>query len=159
MIIYGVYKNVFDLPPDMPPAYPLDRTVEQRCIEFNADHFGIPTIALEAIRRVEGGQVCTVSQNTNGTADLGPMQINTIHLPAIKDHYPDISFTDVACKPCLNITISSWILSQRLEEVNGDLWLAVGNYHSKTPHVRLRYLNRIEDAVDRIHKERSSKGK
>lgn len=151
-------KSVFDLPPDMPPAYPLEQTVEQRCIDFNVKHFGIPKIALEAIRRVENGNVCTVSENTNGTADLGPMQINTIHLPSIKEHYPDINFTDVACKPCLNITIGSWILSQRLEETGGDIWLAVGNYHSKTPHVRLRYLNKIEEAVQHIYKEKESKG-
>tara|TARA_Y100001936_G_C15610376_1_gene426350 strand:- start:56 stop:505 length:450 start_codon:yes stop_codon:yes gene_type:complete len=146
---------VFELPPDMPPAYPLEEVVEQSCISFNSEHFGIPDIALEAIRRVENGKVCGVNSNTNGTADLGPMQINTIHLPDIQSHYPDIDFSDVACKPCLNITISSWILSQRLNEVDGDLWLAVGNYHSKTPHVRLRYLKKIEKAVENIKRERS----
>lgn len=144
---------MFELPPDMPPAYPLDKTVEQRCIDFNAQHFGIPTIALEAIRRVENGQVCTISMNSNDTADLGPMQINTIHLPDIQRHYPDIDFTDVACKPCLNITIGSWILSQRVKEVKGDIWLAVGNYHSKTPHIRLRYLSKIESAVEELQEK------
>ncbi len=149
---------MFELPPDLPPAYPLEYAVEQKCINFNSEHFGIPPIALEAIRRVENGKVCAVSKNTNDTADLGPMQINTIHLPSIKEQYPDIDFTDVACKPCLNITIGSWILSQRLKEVEGDVWLAVGNYHSKTPHVRLRYLSKIEKAVNEIKKEKTAEG-
>lgn len=150
---------MIDLPPDLPVAYPLEPAMEQQCITLNSRHFGVPELALKAIRKVENGLVCTVSHNTNGTVDLGPMQINSIHLPAIQNHYPDISYEDVACKPCLNITIGSWLLSQRLQEVDGDIWLAVGNYHSKTPHVRQRYLNKIEDAVEDILKKQKETNK
>ena len=145
---------MFDLPPDMPPAYAVDDAVIQQCISFNANHFELPELALRSIRKVEGGKACTVSKNTNNTADLGIMQINTIHLPSIQKHYSSITAEDLACKPCLNITVASWILKQRLEEANGDVWLAVGNYHSKTPKVRMRYLKKIKKAIASILKER-----
>jgi hypothetical protein len=150
-------KSVFDLPPDMPDAYPLETYIEQKCISFNSDYFKVPELTLKAIRKVENGQVCTVSTNTNGTYDLGPMQINTIHLPDIQKHYPSIDFKDVACKPCLNITIGTWLLSQRIKEADGNVWLGVGNYHSKTPLIRKRYLDKIEGAVEVILEKEKEK--
>jgi hypothetical protein len=149
-------KSVFDLPPNMPDAYPLDTATEQKCIHFNATHFDLPKLPLKAIRKVENGGVCTVSVNSNGTYDLGPMQINTIHMPDILNHYPSITLEDVACKPCLNITIGSWILKSRINEADGDVWLGVGNYHSKTPKVRKRYLDKIVKAVESILKEQEA---
>ena len=43
----------------------------------------LPPRVLPAIRAVEGGAVGTVSQNRDGSQDLGLMQINTRWLPVL----------------------------------------------------------------------------
>ncbi len=148
---------MFELPADLPIERPVSAIIERDCIKFNADHFGLPEIALKAIRKTENGNACTFSRNSDGSVDLGPMQINTIHFGDIQRLYPNINVVDIACKPCLNITISAWILDTRLKEVKDDIWLAVGNYHSKTPRHRLNYLTRIEENVNSILKDEGSK--
>jgi len=143
---------MFELLLDLPePVAPSEYVVE-RCIKFNSDHFGVPELAIRAILDVEGGKVCTVSKNSNGSFDLGLMQINTINLGYIQDEYPQVTPSDIACKPCLNITIGAWILSKRINETK-DIWKGIGHYHSKTPKYRDRYLKKISDAVSSIVEE------
>lgn len=51
------------------------------CMTAAAAFYHLPPRALPAIHAVEGGAVGVVSHNTNGSDDLGVMQINTIWLP------------------------------------------------------------------------------
>jgi hypothetical protein len=145
---------MFDLPIDLPKPTQAPPAIVEECIRFNSQHFGIPELALEAILDVEGGKMCTVSKNSNGSYDLGLMQINTINFSKIQKNYPDVTAKDIACKPCLNITLGAWLLSHRIKETK-DIWTGVGNYHSKTPKYRTIYLKRISSAISRIIKKKS----
>lgn len=140
---------MLELPPDIPDPMPVPQHVAEECISFNSQHFGVPELAIRAILDVENGKMCTVSKNSNGSYDLGPMQINTINLSYIQNYYPEATLQDIACKPCLNITIGSWLLSQRIEETQ-DIWKGIGHYHSRTPKYRDRYLKKISSAITKL---------
>ncbi len=150
----GVYKKVIDLPPNIPEPTPAPMEVVSQCVGFVSDYFNIPDIAIKAIMEVEGGKMCTLSKNSNGSYDMGIMQINTIHYPSIVEQYPSLKIEDIACKPCLNITLGAWILSKRIKEAD-DLWKGVGNYHSKTPKYHKKYLEKIEKSVKNLTMNKS----
>lgn len=144
-------KLMIDLPPNLPESYPVQESVLDKCIVVAAKHFNINPLVIKAIARVEGGGIGTMSKNTNNTYDMGVMQINTIHLPAIKKAYPAITWEDIAFKPCVNVGIGAWILRQRLDETD-DFWKGVAHYHSKTPKHRDRYLRLVRTQYSRLLK-------
>lgn len=152
---------MIDLPPNLPPSYPVPEQVLDKCIVVAAKHFNINPLVIKAIARVEGGGIGTMSRNTNNTYDMGVMQINTIHLPSIKREYPSITWKDLAYKPCVNVGVGAWILRKRLDETD-DFWRGVAHYHSKTPRHRDRYLRLVRAQYSRLlkfyMKKLSSKG-
>lgn len=147
---------MFELPPNLPPVQEINYKVLDKCINYSAKYFNVHPYIIKSIVVVEGGKNGTMSRNSNGTYDMGIMQINTIHLPEIKKKYPSLTWRDVAYKPCVNIGIGTSILRDRLNELKPgqDIWRGVGNYHSKTPKYRDRYLNKIYKAYEGIIKRR-----
>ena len=120
-----------------------------------AAFYHLPPRALPAIHAVEGGAVGVVSQNTNGTADLGVMQINTIWLADIAraaklpvEKVKDRLINDA----CFNIAAAAAILRMYLNETRGDLMRAIGNYHSHTPALNSAYQTRVLTAAARLFK-------
>lgn len=140
---------MIDLPLDLPPSYPVQEKVLDQCIVVAAKHFNVNPLVIKAIARVEGGGIGTMSKNTNGTYDMGIMQINTIHLPSINRAYPGLSWKDLAYKPCVNVGVGTWILRQRLDETS-DFWKGVAHYHSKTPRHRDRYLKLVRTQYSKL---------
>lgn len=140
---------MFDgIPPNLPPAVdPAPQVIEQ-CVAKAAGHFGVHPLVIYAIIDVEGGKAGTVSKNTNGSYDLGIMQINTIHMPEVYSEF-GLKWQHVAYHPCINIGIGTWLLSRRIKEADGDLWKGVGNYHSKTPKYHKAYMKRVTAAYKR----------
>lgn len=125
------------------------------CMTAAAAFYHLPPRALPAIHAVEGGAVGVVSQNTNGTADLGVMQINTIWLADIAraaklpvEKVQDRLIND----PCFNIAAAAAILRMYLNETRGDLMRAIGNYHSHTPALNAAYQTRVLTAAARLFK-------
>lgn len=80
-----------------------------------------------------------VGQNTNGTQDLGLMQINTTHLTKLaragiqRHHLMDA---------CTNITVGAWVLADAVRRF-GMTWTAVGAYHSPTAWRRQDYAVKV----------------
>lgn len=124
---------------------PVPLGVLNQCISKSSQVFDIQPIMLKTIIAVEGGRVGTASRNTNGSYDMGVMQVNTIHLNSISREL-GYSWKDLVFNPCKNIHAGAWILSKRIKEEPSRPWLAVGNYHSKTPGKRVAYLRKIADA-------------
>lgn len=126
------------------------------CVMSAAGSYELPPAIIWSLLSIEGGKVGTISSNSNGSKDLGPMQINTIHIPEIAKG-SDASVTTVARSliedPCYNIAIGAWHLRQKIEEVDGDFWQGVGRYHSKTPHVQSRYMDTLLDRIERLYGE------
>lgn len=123
------------------------------CLMLAAQNYNVPPAVMLGIMHVEGGRVGqAVGPNRNGTYDLGPMQINTMHLPQLARHW-NVS-TNVAMKmvkddPCINVNVAAWILRQRLDE-SGNLTLAIAHYHSKTPRFGYVYARKVIGAMKRM---------
>ena len=112
------------------------------CMALVAQIYALPPRVLPAIQRVEGGQPGLVRTNTNGTQDLGIMQINTIWLPYLSS-YTRLSQAEVRVRlltrACFNIAAAGLIMRIYLDETAGDLLRAVGNYHSHTTYLNQNY--------------------
>lgn len=115
------------------------------CLVSAAEMYGVPVSALLAILDVEGGTVGYEERNRNGTADLGPAQINTVHLPELTRLF-GVTRESVAGNGCLNIHLAALLLRRHLDAENGDIYAAIGNYHSRRSPYRERYQRKIREA-------------
>ncbi|MDP7142948.1 MAG: lytic transglycosylase domain-containing protein [Alphaproteobacteria bacterium] len=118
-----------------------------------AQNYDVPPEVMFGIYEVEGGRVGQVVGNTNGSYDIGPMQINTLWVPELARMW-NVSeyeaFELLRDDPCVNTGVSAWILRSHLDET-GDLAKAVGYYHSRTPHLTEAYKKRVMDAMLRVN--------
>lgn len=135
-------------PIDLPPAY-VEGDVPQACIEHTAETYRIPPLLLLGILSVEGGRLGTVSRNTNGSSDYGPMQINSRWLRELAPY--GITAKDLQWDGCVNMWVGGWILKQCLERFEGNFWRGVGCYNSSTTQpvdknakAALRYYRAVE---------------
>lgn len=120
------------------------------CMALVAQIYSLPPRVLPSIQAVEGGGPGAVHRNTDGSEDLGVMQINTLWLPALS-RYTRLDPAEVRDRllrrPCFNIAAAGLILRTYLDETRGDLMRAVGNYHSHTPLLNQRYQAKVRDAA------------
>ncbi len=111
-----------------------------QCVAAASARYQVPQDLIRAVMRAEGGAVGTVARNRNGSADLGVMQINTIHLPELARY--GITREVLVNNACVNIHVGTWILSRELQR-GGDFWTNVGAYNSRTPVHNKRYRERV----------------
>lgn len=98
------------------------------CVEQVAEVYQLPVELLQAIHTVEGGRPGTMAgPNRNGTYDLGPMQINTIWLPTLREM--GITRNHLLDDPCTNIAVGAWIYRQALNR-HGDYETAAAAYNA-----------------------------
>lgn len=123
------------------------------CMVLVAELYGLPPRVLPSIRVIEGGSVGSISRNTNGSEDLGVMQVNTLWLPALS-RYTGLSEAQVRqnliSRPCFNIAAAGAIMRTYLDETRGDLMRAIGNYHSHTPFRNQAYQDKVTAAATRL---------
>lgn len=115
------------------------------CINQAAITYHVPAKLILSILAVEGGQVGMASPNKNGTYDYGPMQINTIWLPKIKQY--GYSQEQIQYDPCANVMVGAWILSQNIADAT-DLWRGIGGYHSYNPMLNQQYQSKVWNVYD-----------
>jgi len=116
------------------------------CLDAAARNAHVSPSVLLVLLYVEGGHPGTVSDNRNGTVDLGPMQVNSTWIGRIAARWrttPQRTYAALRDSSCANIEAGSWILGQALAETHGDLWQAVAFYHSHTPRFGEAYLRRF----------------
>lgn len=121
------------------------------CLMLAAQTYSIPPAVLVGIYNVEGGAVGQQVSNTNGTYDLGPMQINTLWLPELSDYWGVSQETAkrwVRDDACTNMGVSAWILRQHLNET-GSLGKAIAHYHSRTPDRGTDYRRKVVAAMEK----------
>jgi len=107
------------------------------CIATAAEHYRIPVQLLLAIAEKENGRPGYTVPNTNGTADIGPMQFNSAYLASLQRY--GISAKDVNGSDCFSYELAGWRLRQHLMRDKGDLWTRAANYHSRTPRYNAAY--------------------
>jgi hypothetical protein len=123
-----------------------DGAVIQGCIEAASRAYRIPPAILVTLLNVEGGSPGAVSQNTNGTVDIGPMQVNQVWLPQVAAHWSTTerrAYLALRDNVCANLEAGAWILRQGLDEAHSDFWQGVGYYHSHDPSHKQTYLRSV----------------
>ena len=131
-------------------VFPPLRPLTADCVLDAARISGMPVAALFAILATEGGKTGEALSNRNGTWDLGPFQINTVHLDALAAM--GISPDDILRDGRVNAYAAAWLLRKEYQRT-GNLWQAIGSYHSRTPHRRDAYIRRVQANLNRLKKE------
>jgi hypothetical protein len=120
------------------------------CMAAAAAFYHLPPRVLPSIQAVEGGKIGSLRINTNGSADLGVMQVNTIWVKPLAD-FAHMSREAVIARllndPCFNIAASAAIMHVYLTESQGDLMAAIGHYHSHTPALSAAYRDKVVAAA------------
>ena len=146
-------------------AVSLSPATIQSCILAAANVYREPPALLLILLNVEGGTLGAVSQNTNGTVDIGPMQINQIWLPTLARHWrltvPQ-TYAELENNFCANLVAGTWILHKAIKAADGHLWRGVAYYHSHTRVFESEYLRAVLaearhlQAEMRAHESRTS---
>lgn len=121
------------------------------CLMLAAETYSVPPAVMVGIMNVEGGRVGQEVRNTNGTYDLGPMQINTIWLPELAAYWRVDQHTArswVRDNGCVNMHVSAWILRGRLDKTR-NLYSAIAHYHSATPQYGDPYARKVIRAMEK----------
>lgn len=118
------------------------------CINEAAREYHIPARLLIAILQVEGGKAGQLVKNKSGSYDLGPAQINSAWLPALKAH--GITAAQVQFDPCINIKVGAWIAAKAIASEN-NLLTGIGNYHSHTQLYNQSYAQKIRVYFTKLH--------
>lgn len=123
---------------------------DENCIGDAARRFRIPASLIRAVMDVEGGSTGRVSHNTNGSYDIGPMQINSIWLPEVERRGGSLQL--LLHHGCANVHFGAWLLARELGGIDiaridrAGFWRAVGNYHSRTPERNAGYAEKVWQA-------------
>jgi soluble lytic murein transglycosylase-like protein len=123
----------------------MSATVLAACLMLASQTYSVPPAVLVGIYKAEGGKVGQQVSNTNGSYDLGPMQINTIWMPELAKKWgvkEDVAKKWVRDDACTNVGVAAWILKGHLDET-GNLSQAIAHYHSRTPKHGTRYKKRV----------------
>jgi len=127
------------------------------CIQMAAGWYDVPAPLLEAIHAVEGGYVGHSRENTNGSKDYGPMQINSLWVPGLAAELGASEATiriNLQNNACFNVAVGARIVKSHLDKTS-DPVQAVGQYHSRTPHLRDSYSNKVVKQLRTIMSKRA----
>jgi len=96
------------------------------CFAEAANYYGIPEQMLRAIAKTESNfRADAINVNSNGTSDIGVMQINSGWLNSLSAY--GIGIRELR-DPCTNIKVGAWILSKNAEALGWN-WDAIGAYN------------------------------
>lgn len=115
------------------------------CLMLASQTYSVPPAVLVGIYKAEGGKIGQEVRNTNGSYDLGPMQINTIWMPELAKKWGVNEKTArqwVRDDACTNVGVAAWILRGHLNETK-SLSQAIAHYHSRTPRHGDRYKAKV----------------
>jgi soluble lytic murein transglycosylase-like protein len=116
------------------------------CLDDAAAFQHINSQLVHAIAQHESGmRANAVHVNTDGSEDIGLMQVNSGELPGLarygirREHLFDA---------CVNAYVGTWILARKIRRF-GPTWKAVGAYNASTPWKQLNYANAINRRLQR----------
>lgn len=123
------------------------------CFNEAGETYNVNPLLLKAISYTESrlDPNAINKANSNGTYDIGLMQINSNWFPMLIQNgvNPDLVKTD----PCANVFVGAWILAQNFE-TSGEGWLAVGAYNAgyskRTEAARKRYIELVKQNFERL---------
>ncbi|MGE1152553.1 transglycosylase SLT domain-containing protein [Pseudomonas kitaguniensis] len=116
------------------------------CWDEVASRYDIEPELLQAIAAVESGYRTEAMNhsNTDGSRDIGLMQINSMHLPRLLKL--GITEDRLLSEPCLSVEVAASILAEFIQRF-GYNWTAVGSYNAggspERETLRMRYAEKI----------------
>ncbi|WP_273206853.1 lytic transglycosylase domain-containing protein [Marinobacter subterrani] len=149
---------MFDVPPPptVPPETPVEmvRKLEQPsqltfgCLTRISQRYQVHPLILKLVASVEGGWSGAKIKNSNGTFDLGLMQINTIHLDTLSEY--GLTAPMIQNNDCINLGVSAWYIRTVTQDQAAagtvDYFRAIARYHSKNEPYITRYTNKLIEA-------------
>ena len=126
------------------------KPVTPQCVVEEAGRQSLEVVKLLAVMKTEGGRLGEYSRNSNGSYDIGPMQVNTIHLPELSKAYgiPQATVSKLlAFNGCFNVAVGAWMLRMRTNEAAGDFWYGIGRYHSAAKLDSKKYILRVHGVM------------
>ncbi|HSE73308.1 MAG TPA: lytic transglycosylase domain-containing protein [Dongiaceae bacterium] len=110
------------------------------CFNEAGRTYKVPPMLLQAIAWVESRYDKNAkNENTNGSIDMGVMQINSLWLEPLSQYGIEQKHLYNAC---FNINVAAWILRQQINEV-GYNWQAVAQYHSRNAERGDNYARKV----------------
>ncbi|WP_321849285.1 transglycosylase SLT domain-containing protein [Pseudomonas paraveronii] len=124
-------------------------TVRADCWQSAASRYHVDPLLLYAIAKVESGlNPGARNVNRDGSQDIGLMQINSRHLPALARF--GITEQHLLTQPCTSVMVGAWLLAGFIRE-QGYGWQAVGAYNAGTRPDRQARRSRYALAVWRYY--------
>jgi hypothetical protein len=120
------------------------------CMALVAQVYALPPRVLPSIQAIEAGTVGSVHENVDGSRDLGVMQVNDRWIMPLVRYTRSSAETvrsRLIMEPCFNIAAAGAILRTYLDEEDGDLMRAIGDYHSHTPALNQAYQLAVKGAA------------
>jgi len=119
------------------------------CWQEAAQRYGVPVTLLKAVAQVESSnRARVVARNTNGSLDIGFMQINDWWLPHLKRY--GVTKTTLLDDACVNLNVGAWILKQGIDRYGYNAQ-GIGAYGAgtdpKKSQVRITYANKVFRAL------------
>ncbi|MDW7973432.1 MAG: lytic transglycosylase domain-containing protein [Thermodesulfovibrio sp.] len=116
------------------------------CFRQAGQHYSVHPNILWAIAKVESNfNPFAINKNTNGTFDIGIMQINSSWISVLKRH--GLKHESMLWDPCYNIYVGAWVLSQCIAK-HGYTWEAIGCYNAVSSTKRVKYANKVYKALE-----------
>lgn len=118
-----------------------EEPVLARCIKQSSGGREWLERTLWGLRDQEGGWIGADVANSNGTHDLGPLQVNSFWVPkfaTILHREANEIRQWLVHNPCFNVEAARWIFISA-PKGTGEYWRAIGVYHSPTPERQMRY--------------------
>ncbi|WP_321794645.1 lytic transglycosylase domain-containing protein [Caballeronia sp. J97] len=118
------------------------------CLDDAAIYHRVSVQLVRAIAQQESGmRPYVTNRNSDGSEDIGLMQINSTWLPKLarfgisRQHLFDA---------CVNAYVGTWILASNIKQF-GPTWRAVGAYNAVSSNKQLVYANNIYRRLQRAN--------
>jgi len=118
------------------------------CLDDAAQYHRVSVQLVRAIAQQESGmRPYVTNRNSDGSEDIGLMQINSTWLPKLsrfgisRQHLFDA---------CVNAYVGTWILASNIKQF-GATWRAVGAYNAVSSSKQLVYANNIYRRLQRAN--------
>ena len=130
-------------------ALPVSLPITIECVAEVSRRYQIPVALLGGVLAQERGRLGQSSPNKNGTRDFGPMQVNSAWLKLFAPY--GITEHRLKHDGCANLAVGAWIIRYEQGRAKGDLWQAVGRYHSHKPDLAVAYQSKVADKVGELN--------
>lgn len=116
------------------------------CLRDAGSRYQVSPVVLWGIAKTESGfNPKAINRNTNGSEDVGMMQINSGWLPKLRQYGITRSHL---FDPCISLYVGAWIMANNIQR-HGNTWKAVGAYNAATPSKQDVYVKKIWASIQK----------